>query len=147
MALAQRVKGFDLRPALGWSPAPALYMAVLALRQQVMSILQTLQADTWYSFEPLCRLVRELSRDLFSLGAPDAWRWAEDGMFLQPAKMPFDVWMATYGRVLAALFWGPASWLGFVELERRGEEPAGDQAVVGRPTRKFAVRPARCAPL
>jgi hypothetical protein len=146
MALVQ-MKRFDYRPEYGWNPTGPLSTAVLALRQQVMSILQAVQADTWYSFERFCRLISELSRDPLSRGAPETWRWAEGGNALRAANMSFDVWMATYGRMLAALLRGPASWLGFVEVDRRGEDlaavrvlsavPPGDLLSVPRDALRF----------
>ena len=80
-----------------------LALPFVGLRQQVLSILHAVQADTWYSFERFCRLISELSRDPLSYGPSGAWCWTDGGKVLRAANMPFDVWMATYGRVLAAL--------------------------------------------
>lgn len=132
MALGQ-IERFDYRAEYAWSSPGPLSTAVLALRQLVMSILQALQADAWYSFETFCRLISELNRDPLSQGMPEAWRWTEGGQPLSAAKMPFDLWMTTYGRVLTALLRGPASWLGFVEVDRRGEELIGFRALSAVP--------------
>ncbi len=123
MALGQ-IERFQFRLASAWNQAPPLYQAVLAFRQRVIGILQALEPDVWYSFERFCRLISELSRDpLASTG--QILGWAEGGKLLQPTNMPFDVWMATYGQLLAALLHGPARWLGFVEIDGSGRNLVG----------------------
>jgi hypothetical protein len=121
MALGQ-IERFDYLPVRGWAQQVTLNMAVLVLRQQVMGMLQAVEAGSWYSLERFCRLISELSRDPLGQNTPDTWRWSEGGKMLPPANMPFDVWLATYGRVLAAVLRGPASWLGFVEVDRKGDD-------------------------
>ena len=146
MALVQMDR-FDFRPEYDWNAVGPLSTAVVGLRQQVLSILHAVQADTWYSFERFCRLISELSRDPLSYGPSGAWCWTDGGKVLRAGNMPFDVWMATYGRVLAALLRGPASWLGFVDVDRKGKElsavktlsavPPGDLLSIPRDALRF----------
>ncbi len=142
MALVQ-IDGFDFRPEYDWSAVGPLSTAVVGIRHQVMSILQAVQPDTWYSFERFCRLISGLSHDPLGYGPSGAWSWTEGGKVLRSGNMPFDMWMGTYGRVLAALLRGPASWLGFVDVARKGKELFHVQGAVGCPARRPSVCPPR----
>jgi hypothetical protein len=98
-----------------------------------MSVLQALQSDTWYSFERFCRLICGLGRDPLSQGAAAVLPLPQGGSVERAKGAPWDMWMATYGRVLAALFQGPARWLGFVEVDEKGDDLIAIQALSAVP--------------
>ena len=120
----QDLQTYQLRIAYYYASAEQLQRQLAILRAWLLGLIQCLAPDAWLSIEQLGALIYHLHRDLLSWdNNPPSWRWHRGDLLLDPQQMDFDTWLGTYGRLIVAIFTGPASWLGFVQVSYADGEP------------------------
>lgn len=138
-----RVQHYVLRASYYWSPTETLHTNMTYLRNWLLPIAQALTPGTWYSVERLCELVYQLRRDLLAWGSmPAIWRWYRDTTSLDPQQITFEVWRATYGRLVEAWLSGPLSWLLFAQVGYVAGKPAAFCMLSAPPPGDAAAIPA-----
>ena len=137
MAFPQ-MRGVSLQPTGYWVTADLLVQQVQRVGFWLSSLVATLEADTWYGIDQLCRLIYQMQRDLL---IPDSqrswWNWMLDGQPLDSKQFTLDRWMKTTGQMIETWLTGPATWLLMVQVGFVG----GRSAVF----RRLAVPPAGAA--
>jgi uncharacterized protein YqcC (DUF446 family) len=112
----------ELRQTIAWLTRDQLDREVGALRTWLVSLVQRLRPDTWFSFHRFCGLIYHLQRDLLLWQQYyPAWQWFDGNTPLVAAKMNLETWLDTYGRFIAVWLDGPARWLGLVQVATEGE--------------------------
>ena len=116
--LALRMSTYQLHQSAGWGVTrDTLEHTAAALRAWLLTWLQALSADTWYSYHGFCDLLYRIQPDLLRWSPIGmAWTWYHDDERIDLSHMSFQVWMATYGTLIYAWLAGPASWLGLVQI-------------------------------
>jgi hypothetical protein len=101
----------------GYAEPTALSKILSSALILVAGSTEILQADTWYSFERYCDLLRAYSTNLIGMTTRgDSVQFTARSRSLNAANMDPSTWLATYGSLVAAWLTGTGRWLGRIEI-------------------------------